>query len=630
MEKWIPISVTVAGFIGISLSSFLPDSRLWGINHLAFHAVPVRVAALGLVALTFVPRIAGCVHRTLLRVVSAISTARSRAGAFILPASLLSLCLFVGLRASTLLLGDGQLIAQSFETAHEGGSVLVMRSAGAILTEERIAPGATLLYYAAGKVATGISGGSPVSGIRLVNCVLGAVLVFILFRIVQRFPVSPSIRLWMLVLAAFSGATQLYFGYVEYYPPLLFFTTLFVIGGMRALRCRAGVWTAVALLVISIFVHLEGLLLLPAGIFLIVWRLIRDRRPVPSEAIAVAALALAGIAVAGAAIAGVVPPLGRHLLPLSAAGGAPSLSLGSHWLDVLNELLLLMPALPLVLALAAAGGTHGRRPAAKPDAEWLTRRVEWLFCLLLLAPCLAYLIGFKSDIGRARDWDLFAVTAPGLVLLSLLILNRHSRSRPSAFLPPMVTVPTLVMTLLLGSAWIGINGSPTKSVVRFRTTLGYDRTHESYAYRNLATHFHANGDLPEAMRMMERAMAVLWRPQDGVRLASYYEESGDLRRAIDLLKAVLTRMPDHEAARDRLLSLLHGAGRFDEVEAVAREGIAHHPIKGQYYFYLGEALLRAGRRDEGRAALRDCLDLNPPRAVRDWVLALMRQSAGGD
>ena len=176
--SWV-VAAAALSVLAVIAASFFPEKRLWGWNHLAFMPPTFRYAAYGLLLLTFIPPLA--------RVLYGISLVASHKHAAVRPpvgiavavlVSVLSVGMFYKFQVATNLLGDGQLIAQSFVAAEEGHDSVIMRSAKAIVTEETIAPGTTLLYYGAVKTAASMKK-PPVPALRVLNCILGGL--FVLF-----------------------------------------------------------------------------------------------------------------------------------------------------------------------------------------------------------------------------------------------------------------------------------------------------------------------------------------------------------------------------------------------------------------------------------------------------------------
>ena len=69
-----------------------------------------------------------------------------------------------------------------------------MRSAKAIILEERVAPGATLAYYGAARAITSVFNRGPEWAIRLFIAWLGAILVYVVLGMARKGPFSPEVR----------------------------------------------------------------------------------------------------------------------------------------------------------------------------------------------------------------------------------------------------------------------------------------------------------------------------------------------------------------------------------------------------------------------------------------------------
>lgn len=623
------LGALVATFAVIAGAAMIPPARewrLWGINHLAFYATPVRLAALVLIAAAFVPSITRPVYDGLRRIPDALGGGGSRSGVVILLLSIASVFLFYELRAATNLLGDGQLIVQSFQAAAKGNQKVVMRSVHAILTTEFIAPGTTLLYYWVVQVATTSFKQEVAHALVFLPCVLGGVFVYVVLRLVRDLSARPAVRAWLLVLALFASSIQLFFGYIENYSAIFVSLALYVIAGFLALHRRVGWWVPVALLVVSIYLHVQSLVFLPSLVYVLVWRgtLKRGR--------ALRRYALPGIAllsVAGAIAGRSVKILGKFYLPFEANADSYGVVSPGHLGDMANEIVLLLPIVLFVIAVWHAGKAargEGASPS-KGDGEWVTRPREWRFVALILLACFLYMTLFKPEIGMARDWDLFTMTSLGLVPLVLLAVNRWLRyARPSTATVASVTVPALVMTAVLTAAWVGINASPDRTTDRYEAVLAYDQTHVGYAYENLAKFYHERGELAKAVRVMEVGAKISGNPRLYAKLAAYYQDNGDIASGIRILKDVLEKHPEHSKARQKLLDLLEKAHDWQTLTDVAREGVKIHPRESIFSFALGVGLVRMGRVDEALDAFRTCLTLNPPDSQKQFMLRAFKEA----
>jgi hypothetical protein len=402
-----------------------------------------------------------------------------------------------------------------------------------------------------------------------------------------------------------------------------------VLSCLLVLHHRGSIWIAIVLFLVSFYTHIQSFLFAPSLAFVIMWRALKKHRDGVERYVAPVLVLLTA---AGTVLAGMYTRLGRFYLPLRADEESYGLLSPTHLVDVLNELLMLMPVLPFFLVMAwvgrsadrkTKGGAGKKRTSDQKQAKtrqaeaataWFTLPSEWRFVWLILVPCLIYLLLFKPEIGMARDWDLFAMTNLGLIPLAILILNRFLRgpkirgdAQVAAF-----AVPALVITVVLGMAWIGINASSAHTKTRFERILEYDRTHASYAYENLAIFYYGENNLPKATEMMEIASDISHNPRQYVRLAMYYDEAGRLEDAAQLMRDVLKTRPEYDKARFLLVTLLEKSKKHAELADVAREGTRYYPEEAIYWFYLGEMSIMLGNIEEGLSAFRTCLTLNPP------------------
>jgi Tfp pilus assembly protein PilF len=628
-EEWAvtrPLTAAVfAVFVLVAVASFLPRAQLWGVNHLAFYSVPVRLLALLLIAVTFLPPVARRLYVGMLAVSRTIKEGDARVDLVLTMVAVASVLVFTQLRVSTNLLGDGQLIAQSYEAAWEGNDEVIMRSTKAIVLEERIAPGATLMYYGAAKVVTAVTDRGPVWGIRMFVAMLGAFFVYLIMSLIRAGPFSREVRLWLLVLALFSTTIQMFFGYVENYAPLVFFGLFYVIASFLVLHGKGRLWVAIVLFIVTVYTHIQAVLFAPSLLYLILWRA-SDKRRADVQRYAGPALTAAIVLVA-AAVA--FTPFGYFYLPLLGDEQSYGLFSPIHLADVVNEVLMLMPILPLFAVMVWVNRSRSPNGRTKEGGKgagatgWFAMTVEWHFVFLMLIPCLVYLFLFKPEIGMARDWDLFTMTCLGLVPLALLIVNRFFRRTGMQSDAGSFTTPAVAIYVVLAVAWVGINASSARSTARFHRILDYDRTHASYAYENLSIFYYDSGQLDEATEMMEIACDISHNPRQYVRLAMYYSMLQRGEEALELMRRTVSKHPDFEKARFYLISLLQKGKLHDELLEVAREGTSYHPEAAIYWFYFGEISLRKGNTEDGVAALEKCLTLDPPEGARKTCIELI-------
>jgi len=620
---WSLRASILATCVVVAAASFLPGARLWGINHLAFYSPVVRFAALLLIGVAFIPPVAGWVYSGLLAVSRKLKHGGRSVEVSLVLIAVLSIVVFVGLSASTHLLGDGQLIADSFQKA-----MTDEHRAATMVRQEQVSPGTNLLYLQAARIATTRFGETAAWGIGYLNCILGVFFLYVLFGVVRQANLSSLARMWLLVLTLSSGTMLLFFGYVENYTPMFFLLFLYVVNSLLVFHNRGRLWLSVLLLLLAVYAHIQAVLFVPSLIFLVVWALARGRPMASARAATLIAASIFIAVVVGAAFT----VLGTYLLPVFTRGDTPGLLSVAHWVDMANELMLLVPAIPLVAAMLWAGHALDRRGGrkSKPDpGTWDGSPDEWRFAQLMLFPCLVYLLLFEPAIGMVRDWDLFAMTSLGLVPLALLAINRLMRHIPSRSDAATFAGPAIVLTVVLAAAWIGVNASADRSTTRFERMFDYDTVHAPYAYENLATYYYRHGEMPRAIECMKTASGISHNPRRYLALALYYDENGDTPEALEALTKALASRPAYSDARLLGTVILAREGRIEDLAAFAREGTVHNPEQAVFWFHLGQSLILMGKTDEGVAALRTALDSKPTAQLAVRADGLIQQYSGG-
>jgi hypothetical protein len=595
-----------AAFILVGVASFLPSERLWGVNHLAFYPLYVRVVLLSLIALTFVAPVRGPLCAGFAR---AARMARrrllTRAG---MPAvAVLSVGVFWLLKSSTLLLGDARLVASNFEHAFDPAYNVIVGSPRTIILQEPIAKGTALLYHYAARAGTAAFGGSPVDGIRFLNCILGGILIYILMREASKSTISGVAAAWAAFLVLTSGAMELFFGYVENYTPLVFFGALYVVAGLKCMAGGSGrqLAAAIALMLVAVFMHVQGILLAPSCVLLVIWAYRNGRDESPARM----AVILGAITAGGAFILGAFTSYGRHFLSALTTGEAYGIVSPAHLADIANEVLLLIPSAIIIAGLAFSGG-KGRPGRIHETGRKVSRPPQFYFAILLLVPSLIFLFAFKPDLGMARDWDLFALTSLALIPLAVMMCTaavRGFRERDAA----AALAPAWALSFVLASGWVGINADPGLSARRFEAILQYDHTRAPYAYEVLSQHYRGAGDLEKALAAIEKGLDLTYNARLMALAADLYEEKGDTEAAINMRLEILRKQPGYEGARRDLVLLLNRLGRYGELLEVAGAGTRYHPQSPVYHYFYGMALIRTGSIEQGIAELLISRRLGP-------------------
>ncbi|MEW6051886.1 MAG: tetratricopeptide repeat protein [Candidatus Zixiibacteriota bacterium] len=364
------------------------------------------------------------------------------------------------------------------------------------------------------------------------------------------------------------GYMLLYFGYVENYATFIFALVLFCLTGLLAARGRISKWWVVLPFVAACGLHIFGALFLPSLIYL----LARDTaigRSVGKMSARARLLSGIGLVLAGSVI---YYYLYTHyyfftfaLLPLLpdrfTVEGDYLVSL-KHLADTVNLLVLLVPGLPLFIALA--GSAQNRPILRTPESQFLIIAV------------LCSLIGvyvFNPGIGMPRNWDLFAVVGvPIAVLCYSLALGDGVRGRE----PVMAALLAIVLGVLSLTTRVVGQAVPEIGIATFKNYMTLDKIRNRNA-RSL--------------------------------LVSYYRETGDSARANVEQAAVEADFP--ESLLNKRAKSLIAQRQFREAERLLRQSIEINPLYVDGYGNLGVCLLEQGKVDSAQLLFELADGINP-------------------
>lgn len=602
------------------VGAFLPDKRVWGFNHLAFYPAPVRLIAILLVALSFVPRIARSIHGRLVDIAGFLARATGRDSIRLPAVCAAAFIIFLVFQSSTLLLGDGIYTATNIELGIQQ-RIGIGEYARYVTPTEKIYPATNLLNYVSGYTAAKLFGADAVTGVRVVNAAIGALFVLVILLYVRRSRQDTTLKTLTVLTILTSGTVQLFFGYVEYYTPLALLATLYVLFAWRSLSERGDLWRAGVVLLAAVAFHVGAVLLVPSFIFVVLWATQQERI---ARRLNTVVWSLAVVVLLALIVMSLATGLARHFLPLRTDDHAYGILSAAHFADMFNAVVLILPGFLVFVAMMVVGrGTGSNRKAHGERAD-----AEAAFAWCAFVPAVLFLLTFLPELGMARDWDLFTLAAPGFLVSAFVVLKRFldNPAAPKDLAP--FAVPAVVMSLVLTAAWIGINASPSRSVDRYKSILNYDKTHAGYAYESLAKFYGDQNDLEQKMSATEKAYEHTQNPRYLFQMCKIYAERGDSLNAIGGLYEVLERSPDMDVARVTLVGLLNARGDAPALIRACREGIMRTPDDPFYHYFLGVALLRLGALKEGLDAFKACLARNPTEVMVNEMYQVIRDTPG--
>jgi tetratricopeptide (TPR) repeat protein len=575
------------------VASFFPQARLWGLNQLHYFPLIFRIILCAVALAVLFPRASQMVTGFLGTAFAWIADRFAGVNKHVKYSAvgLVSTLVFWLLRTATPLLGDGYLRAGQLKFG-----VLLE------LTEP--------LDFYLHLLAFRWFGWDGYTTYAILSCLAGGVFVFLALLLCDAWGRNRSERFLVLVMLVTMGSMQLFFGYVESYSLMYVLLAAYLLAGLLYLKGEAEfVWPCLFLLLAGGF-HLAAFFALPS-LFLLAWAKV----PSPSEE------GPKGFGFARAMYLGgvlFVMTVGLYLLRTYALERPPSSVLiypfGSneslysffsiaHWLDFLNEQLLISPVGALVLFALLV---FFRRSIDFKDTA-----LKFLLWVMLCLFVFALLIDPK--LGYARDWDLFAFTGMGVTFLGaylVLGLARRENGRNLSRITLALALTALVSTL----PWLLVNASEHRAVARLEDLLQMDRQMAGHGYEILACYFRDKGDHRESLELWKKAIAANPNPRYFASLGNEYRRVDQDEKAVEAYRKALEEgvdLPSRPGLYSNLGNTLAQLGRYDEAEAEMKKAISLRPDKAEYYFNLGNILGRAERYPEAARYFETALRLNP-------------------
>jgi hypothetical protein len=447
----IGTSLLVLALFGLA---YVYPANFWGIN---FHTYLPPIVPIGILGL--VPGGYWWVHRKRFSIPSwAISLAI---------AALMGL-LFILLPIKTQLYGDTVSI---LKTMGKGGVFADKYDlAGAFSPEIFTTKNGEQFSYS---LAAGLSRGLGLeigTGFRILTAIFGMIYAFVWMEFIQRRIQTTSIRLFAAAMGLTAGATQVFYGHPEVYAAPILFFTVYLVALVRYLERGNGrwFWAVVPLLVLAIRSHSAGFALVPTLVYAlaVAWAGKNPRREQWTQWKWAGRVVLGVSLVAGAAGYFLVFKSGDDSISTSSKAGNMFLRLLGddspdnsyfmfskwHLWDYLQEILLCSaPAFTLILAFCL---TRGRRDL------WKGKPV----IAVSIAAVLLFALYFAIDplLTMPRDWDLFSLIAPPLLVLAVLLLARGESQLQQKWIPQAL----LLAISGLQFTFVFVNHNPTRVHLR--------------------------------------------------------------------------------------------------------------------------------------------------------------------
>ena len=497
-KVWLVTAFLLLSVFIYSLGSFFPDERLWAFNHLSYVPSAVRwfwigvgftfFILLGMFAslAVFSRRRSAISHLSLSHILA------TKYGIFLL--AVVGLVSFVSGSVASYFLGDGHMIVNSLQ-------YFIAHPTLQINTEFYIRHPLTSLFY-----IVSVYGISLVSDLdiglflRLLSYLAGFVFLVVVLRFLRAWASGDTDIGMGISLMVLNGAFLLFFGYVENYVFAYVMVVAYLVLSIRYLSGQARLVSVVVSFSLAIAFHLSSALLLPSLLYLVLLRLqSRRARPIVSP---LRIWILVVISLLGLSLFYVLNGSFKtfdHLLHTVSGPGLSQYTLFSafHLVDMVNEIALVSPLLPLSIAVILLYGGWKARDLTPEKRTFLYLAAVYGLVFLFMA---------NPELGLARDWDAFAVVgitlncAALMIVASLAIPETEKRFIAAAFLGfgVWIIVP-----------WLYVNADVRASVERYEKILALDADlirpkDAAYGYEGLEAYYRNRGESLRQLHMLDR------------------------------------------------------------------------------------------------------------------------------
>ena len=469
---------TLALFIG---GSFLTESRAWGVNIWGYLDMVVLfvLVGIGLVA-PFVLRL--FFKKT--EMGSAEDSAAGSIGMFLATVGSIGaifIAAFFYLRGRTHFLGDGyQLLSQL------AGDNPIPKARNL---------GESLLHIWMRSFIGGDPDSAAYFSYAVLSILAGVVVLLgaawsakVLYR-------QNADRILFFLTVITGGYMLLFFGYVENYSIFVASVVLYCLVGLAIINRSVPRWVALPLLVLSVFLHVFGMVLVPSAIYLLSFDTRIGKRlsalSTTWKCMSIGALVLG----AGAVFAylyttsyffrfSFVPVLADRFTTEGYTLFSPK-----HLADLFNFLILLFPGLLLlaVLLIKSAGQRIFKQP-------------RYRYLLVLLISTVAAVSVFDPRLGMPRDWDLLSFAGVPLVLL-FGSLGLDPAMKKERF--PMVVGLAIVLGAMMLIPRAMVQAVPEKGIRLVEDYTRLDHARNRTTYYLIATYYDKQGDTLGAKQARE-------------------------------------------------------------------------------------------------------------------------------
>ncbi|MFH2036245.1 MAG: hypothetical protein ABIJ45_07580 [Candidatus Zixiibacteriota bacterium] len=301
---------------------------------------------------------------------------------------------------------------------------------------------------------------------QIVSVTSGAITIWFYFEIAGLISSESTKRFLIFISLLISGTLLLFFGYVENYPILFPFIFAFFYFAIKYAKKDTGIIGATIFLILAIIIHLQSAIFIPGLIYLYFCN--PSGQKLFKKYKAYFYLSIIIILTAGLYIfyKKYTTNLYFENIFLPLFNGKPiypeySLLSGRHLIDIINQLLLISPLLPLFAILSIK---NWRKSLADKTSAFL---------ILISISSLLFLLIIDPKLGMPRDWDLFAMTGIGVMLLFIYRITDPACKKIKPYSFSLLLIALLAITPFL---IVSLNTSCSLKQMRYIIELDKEKS----------------------------------------------------------------------------------------------------------------------------------------------------------
>ncbi len=608
------------------LSVYWKTPQLWGIHFLYFFPAWLAWSLTILTLCFFVPGPNRLVLALWESTLGRLAGILGKVNSYLLfaLAGLFSIPIFWAARTRLFLLGDGyfklEALAEKIITATEPLDGMVHQQFQKLLF---------LVFPNA----------APSLAYTIPSVICGGIFVFLLLVLSHKLGSTGFQRALIFLVLLSLGSVELFFGYVEAYTGLLIGLTLFLVLSLLCIQGKMNVMLPFLALAVSIGLHVSGIVLLPALLYLIFWKWRRTGRKLPDVS---SLICLAGCAAMVSLAVGKVflmPGEGNRFgqfLPIVSSTNYGFTMFGwPHFVEFVNQLLLLSPVGILLFVFSLFYFT---KPGFRKD--------PYLNFLLVSSLAGLFLIFVYNGRWGNADWDLRAFPALFFTLCGILFFVRWGQGWARF---KHYGIILIAVSLYHVVPWVWLNANPQMSLDRYVLTttndkhilsassgglwtvgrvlekaglvreaeniyrLGMEKNPRSIVYCSLlGNNLYAQGKYDQAIACLEKGLQLEPEsPEVRLSLAQNYLKKDELTKAMPYLEGLKDELSDDRLFVVIMTKTYMNLNRWADAQKVVQRFLAQKPESAEMLGLLGLSYYMLGDKAEAGRLWEKALELDP-------------------